>query len=159
MGRKDILDVFTLAEATHRRFLEVLQAELDILGVRDLNNVRALLVLSLQDQEMSAGELIWRGCYVGSNVSYNLKKLTEAGYVEQCRSSHDRRVTMVRNSAKGLELCDALGRRMDTRIATLAGSGLDVSAIQSCGRALRAMHQMLEREVQSVASAAAFGSI
>ncbi|HEY2660205.1 MAG TPA: MarR family transcriptional regulator, partial [Caulobacteraceae bacterium] len=108
MNQHDFLDLFVLAERLHRQFLEVIQLELDRLNIRDINDVRALMLLNIGDSEMTASELLWRGCYLGSNVSYNLKKLTETGYVIQERSQHDRRVIMVRNSEKGQALCTLL---------------------------------------------------
>ena len=108
MNQHDFLDLFVLAERLHRQFLEVIQLELDRLNTRDINDVRALMLLNIGDSEMTASELLWRGCYLGSNVSYNLKKLTETGYVIQERSQHDRRVIMVRNSEKGMALCGVL---------------------------------------------------
>ena len=48
--------------------------------------VQALLLFNVGDQELTAGELRTRGHYLGSNVSYNLKKLVESGYVHHERS-------------------------------------------------------------------------
>src|SRR5580698_4418452 len=108
MNQHEFVDLFVLAERLHRQFLEVIQLELDRLNVRDINDVRAIMLLNIADCEMTASELLWRGCYLGSNVSYKLKKLTEAGYVIQERSQHDRRVIMVRNSERGMALCGVL---------------------------------------------------
>ena len=119
MNQHDFLDLFVLAERLHRQFLEVIQLELDRLNIRDINDVRALMLLNIGDSEMTASELLWRGCYLGSNVSYNLKKLTETGYVIQERSQHDRRVIMVRNSEKGMALCGVLKAMNDRYIDAL----------------------------------------
>ena len=50
---------------------------------------------------MTAGELKSRGYYQGSNVSYNLKKLVELGYMHHQRSEIDRRSVRVRLTEKG----------------------------------------------------------
>src|ERR1700684_1912899 len=120
MNQHDFLDLFVLAERLHRQFLEVIQLELDRLNTRDINDVRALMLLNIGDAEMTASELLWRGCYLGSNVSYNLKKLTETGYVTQERSQHDGRVIMVRNSDKGMALCSVLREMNERHIAGLS---------------------------------------
>src|SRR5690606_4892119 len=49
------------------------------------------------------GELTLRGYYLGSNVSYNVKKMGENGYIEQERSVHDKRSIRVKLSDKGRE--------------------------------------------------------
>src|SRR4051794_7593745 len=95
------LAVVSLIERLHRHFLDVLKLELDGSDSRDINNVQALMLFNIGDAEMTVGELTLRGCYLGSNVSYNLKKLVENGYVEQARSPHDRRSVHVRLTAKG----------------------------------------------------------
>ena len=102
------LTIISLTERLHRRFLEVVKLELDRADIRDINNVQALLLFNLGDAEMTVGELTLRGCYLGSNVSYNLKKVVENDYVEQARSPHDRRSIHVRLTAKGSALRDRL---------------------------------------------------
>ena len=102
------LAAISLIERLHRHFLNVVKLELDSSDIRDTNNVQAIMLFNLGDAEMTVGELTLRGCYLGSNVSYNLKKLVENGYVEQARSPHDRRSTHVRLTAKGRALRDQL---------------------------------------------------
>jgi DNA-binding MarR family transcriptional regulator len=74
------LEVISLIERLHRQFLEVVKLELDSLRAHDLNNVQALLLFNIGDADISIGELTSRGYYLGSNVSYNVKKLAESGY-------------------------------------------------------------------------------
>ena len=93
-----------LIERLHRRFLDVIKAELDRLGIEDINNVQTLILSNINADQLTVGELTVRGYYLGSNVSYNVKKLVENGYLIQERSSHDRRMTRVRLSEKGLDL-------------------------------------------------------
>ncbi len=92
----------------HRQFMEVVKAELDHLGIHDINNVQALILYNIGKEEMTVGELTLRGYYLGSNVSYNVKKMTENGYLKHERSTHDRRSVRVSLSDKGLELRDRL---------------------------------------------------
>jgi len=105
---EEYMAVISLVERLHRHFLNVVKLEVDSSDIRDINNVQATILFNLGDAEMSVGELTLRGCYLGSNVSYNLKKLVENGYVEQARSPHDRRSTHVRLTPKGRALRDRL---------------------------------------------------
>lgn len=94
-----------LVERLHRHFLDVLRTELRRLGIEEVNAVQALLIANIDDEDVVIRDLKGRGYYHGSNVSYNIKKLTEMGYIEQERCSHDRRAVRVRLSPKGRELC------------------------------------------------------
>src|SRR5438270_8960702 len=92
----------------HRQFLEVIKLELEGLGIRDINNIQGLMLFNIGDAEMTVGELTLRGCYLGSNVSYNVKKMVEAGYLAQERSVHDRRSIHVKLTENGRALRDRL---------------------------------------------------
>src|ERR1044072_3284602 len=98
------LEVISLVERLHRHFLEVVKLELDGLSIHDINNVQGKELVNIGDAEMPIGELTLRGCYLGSNVSYNVKKMVENGYLVQERSVHDKRSIRVRLSDKGIKL-------------------------------------------------------
>src|SRR5436853_6024932 len=100
------LEVISLIERLHRHFLEVVKLELEGLGIHDINNVQGMILYNIGDAEMTVGELTLRGCYLGSNVSYNVKKMVENGYLAQERSLHDRRSIRVRLTEKGVKLRD-----------------------------------------------------
>jgi DNA-binding MarR family transcriptional regulator len=102
--KQSYLETIRLIERLHRRFLDVIKTELDRLGIEDINNVQTLILSNISNEQLTVGELTARGYYLGSNVSYNVKKLVENGYLNQERSPHDRRMTRVRVSEKGLEL-------------------------------------------------------
>ena len=101
------LEVISLVERLHRQFLEVVKLELEGLRVHDINNVQAMMLFNIGDAEMTVGELTLRGCYLGSNVSYNVKKMVENGYLEHERSVHDRRSIHVRLTEKGADCATA----------------------------------------------------
>lgn len=96
------LELTRLIERLHRRFIDVLKTELNRLGVKDINGVQALLLTNVGEEEIAIRDLIERGYYLGSNVSYNIKKLTDLGYIEQERSAHDRRSVTIRLTEKAL---------------------------------------------------------
>ena len=97
------LEALTLVERLHRRLLDVIKDEFDRRGRADINSVQALLLYNIGDKELTAGELRTRGYYLGSNVSYNLKKLVDMGYLHYKRSDKDRRSVRVSLTPKGVE--------------------------------------------------------
>jgi len=102
------LEVISLVERLHRQFLEVVKLELEGFGIHDINNIQAMMLFNIGDAEMTVGELTLRGCYLGSNVSYNVKKMVENEYLAHQRSVHDRRSIHVRLTEKGIKLRDSL---------------------------------------------------
>lgn len=101
-------DSIQLIERLHRRFLDVVKAELDRLGIQDINNVQAMILYNIGEDDLTVGELTLRGYYMGSNVSYNVKKMVENDYLVQERSVHDKRSVRVRLSEKGKKLNAAM---------------------------------------------------
>ncbi len=97
-----------LIERLHRYFLDVVKAELDRKGVQDINNVQAMILHNIGLDDLTVGELTLRGYYLGSNVSYNVKKMAENGYLAQERSVHDKRSIRVKLTEKGRDLHKAL---------------------------------------------------
>ena len=148
-----LVEIYTSAERVHRQFLELIQVELDVLGCRDINNVRTLILLNIGEDQMTASDLLWRGCYLGTNVSYNLKKLTETGYVIQKRSQHDRRVVFVRNSDKGLALCRRIQEMNERHIAALSAGGLTPEETEGCRKTLRTLERFCTRAIDMAPAA------
>jgi DNA-binding MarR family transcriptional regulator len=105
-----------LVERLHRQFLEAIGAELDRLKIHDINNVQSLLLFNIGREEATIGELLTRGYYLGSNVSYNVRKLVESEYLVQMRSQHDRRSSRVRLSDKGISLYEHFEKMFDRHI-------------------------------------------
>jgi DNA-binding MarR family transcriptional regulator len=98
------LEALTMVERLHRRLLDVIKDEFDRRGRSDVNAVQALLLYNIGDKELTAGELRTRGYYLGSNVSYNVKKLVEMGYLHHARSRIDRRAVRISLTEKGREV-------------------------------------------------------
>lgn len=95
------LETLNRIERLHRQLLDVIKDELERSSPQDVNSVQALLLFNIGDAEMTAGEIRTRGHYLGSNVSYNLKKLVEMGYIHHNRSEVDRRSVRVRLTERG----------------------------------------------------------
>ena len=124
------LEALHLVERLHRRLLDVIKDEFDRMGWDDINPVQALLMFNIGDADLTAGELRSRGYYLGSNVSYNVKKLVENGYLIQERSAHDRRQTRVRLSQKGLDITARIDQLYRRNAEELAGT-LDEDQLKS----------------------------
>ena len=135
------LEVISLVERLHRHFLEVVKLELDGLRIHDINNVQGLMLFNIGDAEMSVGELTLRGCYLGSNVSYNVKKLVENGYLVQERSVHDRRSIHVRLTDKGRELCGRLGDMHKRHTEMLSQTAITDDDLQAASLTLRRLER------------------
>lgn len=114
------LETISLIERLHRECLEVIKADLDRQGIRDLNNVQAMILFNIGKDTLSVGELTNRGYYLGSNVSYNVKKMVENGYLLQERSAHDRRAVHVKLSAKALVVCDRMHDMYDRHLKAMS---------------------------------------
>lgn len=122
------LEALTMVERLHRRLLDVVKDELDRCGRSDVNNVQALLLFNIGDSELTAGELRTRGYYLGSNVSYNLKKLVEMGYIHHQRSRMDRRSVRIGLTDRGREVAEIVGALYDRHIRSIdqvGGIGAD----------------------------------
>jgi len=134
-------NVISLVERLHRQFLELVKLELEGLGIHDINNVQGMMLFSIGDAEMTVGELTLRGCYLGSNVSYNVKKMVENGYLVQERSLHDRRSIHVHLSKKGSELRDSLTAMHQRHLDMLSQAELTAEDLQAVGVTLRRLEQ------------------
>lgn len=113
----------SLVERLHRQLLDVVKDDLDRAGHDDLTPVQALLIYNIGDEEWSAGELKSRGFYLGSNVSYNLKKLHDLGYVTSGKSVHDKRQIRLKLTDEGSALRGQLNSMFARHAATLRPVG------------------------------------
>lgn len=100
------LEALALVERLHQLLLDVIKDEFERINVLEINPVQALLLFNIGENEVTAGELKSRGYYQGSNVSYNLKKMVEMGYMHHQRSEIDRRSVRVRLTEKGRSIRD-----------------------------------------------------
>lgn len=118
------LEALSLVERLHRLLLDVIKDEFERVGVLEINAVQALLLFNIGDNEVTAGELKSRGYYQGSNVSYNLKKLVEMGYMHHQRCEIDRRSVRVRLTPQGREIRDVVSELFMRHAQGLASKGV-----------------------------------
>ncbi|MEX0346837.1 MAG: winged helix DNA-binding protein [Rhizobiaceae bacterium] len=117
------LESLQLVERLHRRLLDVIKDEFDRNGRSDINAIQALLLFNIGGAELTAGELRSRGYYLGSNVSYNLKKLVDLGFINHQRSRVDRRSVRVSLTEKGQEVADTVGRLYERHVGSIEQVG------------------------------------
>lgn len=137
--KETYFDLTMLLERLHRLFLEIVKVELDRSKIRDLNNIQAIILYNIGKGQLTVGEISNRGYYLGSNVSYNLKKMTESGYLIQETSAHDRRSSQIRLSQKGLMLCQKLDKIITKQIDNLPYNSIspeDITLLLKKARAL-----------------------
>ena len=117
------LEALHLVERLHRRLLDVIKDEFERRGRDDVNSVQALLLYNIGDKELTASELRTRGYYLGSNVSYNVKKLVEAGYLHHARSRVDRRSVRISLTEKGRQVHEVVKALYDKHARTIQPIG------------------------------------
>jgi DNA-binding MarR family transcriptional regulator len=121
--KEHYLESLKLVERLHRRLLDVIKDEFDRRNRSDVNSVQALLLYNIGDKELTAGELRTRGYYLGSNVSYNVKKLVEMGYLHHARSRVDRRSVRISLTDRGQQVHDIISGLYDKHVRTVENIG------------------------------------
>ncbi len=145
------LDALSLVERLHRLLLDVIKDEFERLNVLDINAVQALLLFNIGDNEVTAGELKSRGYYQGSNVSYNLKKLVEAGYMHHQRCEIDRRSVRVRLTQRGRAVRDIVANLFARQAGTMHSSGVfDPASLGDMTHALRRMERFWTDQIRYI---------
>lgn len=138
-----LIENILFIERLHRRFLDVIKAELDRLRVDDVNNVQTLILYNISSERMTISELTNRGYYLGSNVSYNIKKLVENGYLVQEKSPHDKRAVRIRLSEKGLELCAKIDGFLERSVVIMKDMGVKDNELGDTSKVLRKVERFL----------------
>lgn len=145
------LDALNLVERLHRLLLDVIKDEFERIGLLEINAVQALLLFNVGDNEVTAGELKSRGYYQGSNVSYNLKKLVEAGYMHHERSEIDRRSVRVRLTEKGRGVHLVVSKLFRTHSEGLMNRGvLNQQGVEDITVALRRVERYWTEQIRYI---------
>ena len=145
------LDNLALLERLHRLLLDVIKDEFERMAVLEINSVQALLLFNIGENEVTAGELTSRGYYQGSNVSYNLKKLVELGYMHHQRSEIDRRSVRVRLSEKGRRVRGTLTDLFQRHAEGLAKRGLvDANNMENMNQSLKRMERYWTEQIRYI---------
>jgi DNA-binding MarR family transcriptional regulator len=109
------------------------------------------LLFNIGENEVTAGELKSRGYYQGSNVSYNLKKLVELGYMHHQRSEIDRRSVRVRLTEKGRRVRGQVAELFGRHAEGLAKRGLiDVEGMEAMNQSLKRMERYWTEQIRYI---------
>jgi DNA-binding MarR family transcriptional regulator len=145
------LDGLTLVERLHRLLLDVIKDEFERVGVLEINAVQALLLFNAGSNEVTAGELKSRGYYQGSNVSYNLKKLVDMGYMHHQRSEIDRRSVRVSLTEKGRQIRLIVEKLFATHANGLVDRGvLDQQGMDDINTSLRRVERYWTEQIRYI---------
>jgi DNA-binding MarR family transcriptional regulator len=143
------LEALTLVERLHRRLLDVIKDEFDRRGRADINSVQALLLYNVGDKELTAGELRTRGYYLGSNVSYNLKKLVEMGFLDHQRSRVDRRSVRIKLTDKGHEIRNIVDTLYQKHVKTVEQvGGISKDEFMTLNKSLHRLERFWTDQIQ-----------
>jgi DNA-binding MarR family transcriptional regulator len=117
------LEALNLIERVHHQLLDIIQDEFDRRSRADVNSVQALLLYNIVEKELTARELHTRGYYLGSNVSYNLKRLVEMEFLDHQRSRTNRRSVRIKLTDKGHEVRDIVDALYQKHVRTMEQVG------------------------------------
>ena len=99
------------------------------------------MLSNIGDAEMTVGELTLRGCYLGSNVSYNVKKLVENGYLAHERSTYDRRSVHIMLTDKGRSIRDRLSDMHQRHVEMLKETAITQADLEAVIITLRGLER------------------
>jgi len=138
-------DTVLLIERLHRLFLELVKGELDALRIKDINNIQGLLLYNIGLRKLTVGELTSKGYYLGSNVSYNLRKMVQNGYVIQELASHDKRSSFVSLSEKGYSLYQKLDTILEKQTKHFQSEIKDAAILNKTKKGLQSLEVIWEQ--------------
>ena len=145
------LEALSLVERLHRLLLDVIKDDFERVGVLEINAVQALLLFNIGEHEVTAGELKTRGYYQGSNVSYNLKKLVDMGYMHHQRCEIDRRSVRVRLTEKGRRIRDIVAKLFAAHAEGLISREVvDPSGMEDITSALRRIERYWADQIRYI---------
>lgn len=145
------LETLSYIERLHRLLLDVIKDEFERLGVIDVNSVQALLLFNIGENEVTAGELKSRGYYQGSNVSYNIKKLHEGGYISHERCSVDRRAVRIRLTESGLKIRTIVAELWSRHVECFEDEGnIDGASFDDLAEAMRKLERFWTEQIRYI---------
>jgi transcriptional regulator, MarR family len=135
--KETYFDTIMSIERLHRQFFDLLKAELDRQGIKDITDVQCFILYNIGKSRMTVGEISNRGYYLGSNVTYNLKKMVENGYVSQEQSPHDRRSSHVQLASKGLKLFEQFDKIFAAHSTNLKHNNINLEDLNAMKKTMQ----------------------
>lgn len=153
MLRENYFETIMLVERLHRLFMEVVKAELDRMNILDINNVQCFILYNIGESKLTVGEISNRGYYLGSNVTYNLKKMVENEYLLQEQSPHDRRSSHITLTPKGKALFKRFEKLFSQHSENIGHNGITETNIRELNALLNKMESfwsfLVSHEIRS----------
>ena len=147
--RNSCVELSISGEKTYRLFLDIIKLELDVLGCVDINCIQALILMNINENVVTIGEVLTRGYYIGSNAYYNLKKMVTNGYVIQTPSDYDKRASYLKLSEKGLDLYERLDIALQKHSAALDNTFKNKAEVEKCLEFLRKVEGLWKEKLTS----------
>ena len=135
--KNECIEFAMLSEKVYRTFLELIKHELDVAGISDINPIQAAVLLNIDENTITMSEVISRGYYMGSNASYNLKKMINNGYINQIQSEYDKRTSFLKLTDKGRNLLSTLKEKISGHTESLDGKIKDKMTLSKLSSFLR----------------------
>ncbi len=135
--KNECIEFAMLSEKVYRTFLELIKHELDVAGISDINPIQAAVLLNIDENTITMSEVISRGYYMGSNASYNLKKMINNGYINQMQSEFDKRTSFLKLTDKGKNLLSTLKDKISGHATSLDGKIKDKMTLSKLNGFLR----------------------
>lgn len=114
--KNSCVDISIYGERNYKLFLDIIKREIDKLKYTDITAIQALILLNLGDNVVTISEVISRGYYIGSNASYNVKKLVKSGYITQVSSNYDKRAVLLKLTPKATTLCAKIDKSIEAQM-------------------------------------------
>ncbi|WP_162914465.1 MarR family winged helix-turn-helix transcriptional regulator [Taklimakanibacter lacteus] len=126
-------------ELLHRRFLDVLTTEL---GRREkgLSAVQALILSHASERPLSLGQLSALGHYEGTNLTYNVAKLAENGFLTLSRPEWDKRSSVIELTVEGQEIASLVARTIGEHAASLPDIGITEEVLTLVTTTFKSLH-------------------
>jgi DNA-binding MarR family transcriptional regulator len=135
--KNNCVEISVSGEKNYKLFLDVIKQELDALGIADINAVQAFILLNINESVVTVGDIITKGYYIGSNASYNIRKMAANGYIQQIQSNYDRRAVFLKLTDSGLALCSKLDTTINKYAAEFAPGTKGKSDLNQCALILK----------------------
>jgi DNA-binding MarR family transcriptional regulator len=138
-SKSNYIEALSRIERLHRRLLAVITNELEGQGWREeLSPVQALLLFNVGGRDLAAHQMRSQGYFLGTSVSFNVRRLLAGGFVTRDRSLGDRRSSRIRLTTKGFKAAQMIGDLYSRHLNSLEKVGeLDAGALGSINSTLR----------------------
>jgi DNA-binding MarR family transcriptional regulator len=121
---KVYIEGIVLLKKWHYLFLSHIKIFLEEVQNPDLSPRQALIIYSLGTRRVKVKDVVLDHFYEGCNPSYNIKKMTNAGYLLAHPCLKDRRIIYLSLGPKGYQVYTAMDSFLALYHKTLHGQGL-----------------------------------